>query len=60
MAKSTPYRACPHCGSNLDPGERSDCMDRREAGREAAKGAAQPATKTAAGNTRELTLMPGA
>lgn len=60
MSKYKPYRVCPHCGSHLDYGERCDCMDRREAGREAAKGAAQPATKTAAGNTRELTLMPGA
>lgn len=23
------YRTCPHCGANLDPGERCDCMDAR-------------------------------
>lgn len=24
------YRTCPHCGSNLDPGERCDCQDKRK------------------------------
>ena len=24
------YRTCPHCGANLDPGERCDCLESRE------------------------------
>lgn len=24
------YITCPHCGANLDPGERSDCQDEQE------------------------------
>ena len=24
------YTTCPHCGANLDPGERCDCQDRQE------------------------------
>lgn len=24
------YRVCRFCGSNLDPGERCDCMDKRQ------------------------------
>ena len=23
------YNVCPHCGANLDPGERCDCRDGR-------------------------------
>ncbi|MCI9009448.1 MAG: hypothetical protein HFI13_15325 [Lachnospiraceae bacterium] len=23
------YNVCPNCGSNLDPGEKCDCMDKR-------------------------------
>lgn len=22
------YRTCPHCGANLDPGERCDCREK--------------------------------
>ena len=25
------YRTCPHCGANLDPGERCDCQDKEKA-----------------------------
>lgn len=25
------YRTCPHCGANLDLGERCDCLDSRRA-----------------------------
>ncbi len=24
------YNTCPHCGCNLDPGERCDCQDAHE------------------------------
>lgn len=24
------YRECPHCGVNLDPGERCDCREREQ------------------------------
>ena len=24
------YWTCPHCGANLDPGERCDCQDEQE------------------------------
>lgn len=24
------YNTCPHCGSNLDPGERCECESRKE------------------------------
>lgn len=24
------YNTCPYCGSNLDPGERCDCLEERE------------------------------
>lgn len=24
------YTTCPHCGANLDPGERCDCQDKKE------------------------------
>ena len=31
------YHTCPHCGANLDPGERCDCQDsmkkKKQAGR---------------------------
>lgn len=26
----TYYWTCPHCGSNLDPGERCDCRDEKK------------------------------
>lgn len=25
-----PFRTCPHCGANLDPGEKCDCPDQTE------------------------------
>lgn len=25
------YHSCPHCGSNLDPGERCSCQEKEEA-----------------------------
>ena len=25
------YKECPHCGANLDPGEKCDCAERKEA-----------------------------
>lgn len=25
------YTTCPHCGANLDPGERCDCQDKKGA-----------------------------
>lgn len=28
MRTKTYYRTCPHCGSNLDPGEKCDCQER--------------------------------
>lgn len=24
------YYTCPHCGANLDPGERCDCRDQKK------------------------------
>ena len=30
------YRTCPHCGSNLDPGERCECQEKKEAAQGAA------------------------
>ena len=27
------YKVCPNCGANLDPGERCDCEDKKEAPR---------------------------
>lgn len=62
MAKSTPYRTCPHCGSNLDWGERCTCQDGKlkDATPEAAKSAGQLATGKKARNLREPVLMPGA
>ncbi len=30
-AKRTYYHTCPHCGANLDPGERCDCQDNKPA-----------------------------
>lgn len=27
MVKSKPYKTCPYCGANLDPGEPCDCRD---------------------------------
>ena len=35
------YRACPHCGAHLDPGERCDCLESRET---RAKGLIAPLT----------------
>lgn len=29
--KAMYYRTCPNCGANLDPGERCDCQDKKEA-----------------------------
>lgn len=62
MAKSTPYRTCPHCGSNLDPGECCDCQDKklRTADAETAQSAGQLATAREARNRREPVLAPGA
>ena len=53
---SKPYRVCPNCGCNLDPGERCDCKDRTEldTSQSAADTAAQPATR----DEREPVLMP--
>ena len=34
---STPFRACPACGCNLDPGERCDCTSTPAADRAAAE-----------------------
>lgn len=28
--KRTPYRVCPECGSNLDPGEPCDCKRKHQ------------------------------
>jgi len=30
-----PYKTCPHCGANLDPGERCDCTDHSSKGNKA-------------------------
>ena len=30
------YRTCPSCGANLDPGERCDCQNKKEAAQGAA------------------------
>ncbi len=27
--KNPPYKSCPHCGANLDSGERCDCRAAR-------------------------------
>lgn len=24
------YKTCPHCGDNLDPGEKCDCQDTKK------------------------------
>lgn len=32
----TYYRTCPRCGSNLDPGERCTCQDKKETAQGAA------------------------
>lgn len=53
---STPYRTCPECGSNLDPGERCTCSEKREAAPEATEEAGQQATV----NPHEPVLAPGA
>ena len=55
---SKPYRVCPKCGCNLDPGERCDCKERAE--REAAQEAAQLAADLTHIDRREPVLMPGA
>ena len=28
------YNTCPHCGANLDPGERCECQDKKEDSKE--------------------------
>ena len=53
MARSTPYWVCPHCGSNLDHGERCTCQDGK------VKDAA-PEVAREARNRREPVLAPGA
>ena len=58
MSKSKPYRVCPNCGCNLDPGERCDCKERAE--QDAAKEAAQLAADLTHIDRREPALMPGA
>lgn len=55
MSKSKPYRVCPNCGCNLDPGERCDCKEH-----DAAKEAAQLAADLTHIDRREPVLMPGA
>lgn len=55
---SKPYRVCPDCGCNLDPGERCDCKDHKE--REPAQGTADLAAQPATVDEREPVLMPGA
>ena len=49
MSKSKPYRVCPNCGCNLDPGERCDCKERAEL-----------AADLTHIDRREPVLMPGA
>lgn len=58
MSKSKPYRVCPTCGGNLDPGERCDCEieKHRDAAEETAKSAGMKATA----DRREPVLMYGA
>lgn len=62
MAKSTPYRVCPYCGSNLDPGECCDCQEKKlkAAEAETAESAGQLATSKEARGRREPVLAPGA
>lgn len=62
MGRYKPYRTCPHCGSNLDWGERCTCQEGRlkEAAPEAAKSAGQLATGKETRNRREPVLAPGA
>ena len=55
---SKPYRVCPYCGSNLDPGERCDCKERTAL--EPSKGAADLADQPATVDKHEPVLMPGA
>ena len=31
MARHPPYKECPDCGANLDPGERCDCTKKDSA-----------------------------
>lgn len=62
MARNTPYWVCPHCGSNLDHGERCTCQDGKvkDAAPEAGQSAGQLATAREARNRREPVLAPGA
>ena len=40
------FKACPHCGANLDPGEVCDCRDKERA--------AQGATNTEDGGVEQI------
>lgn len=43
------YRTCPHCGANLDPGERCDCgRKEKSAVRRESKPADNPRNKSLA------------
>ena len=35
------YYECPYCGSSLDPGEKCDCINKKEAPKDDAKGTSQ-------------------
>ncbi len=55
---SKPYRVCPDCGSNLDPGERCDCKEHAEL--EPSKSSAELAARPATVDKHEPALMFGA
>lgn len=38
------YNVCPHCGANLDPGERCDCKEQQSERRQAAEKAKEDKT----------------
>lgn len=38
------YNVCPHCGANLDPGERCDCKEQQSERQQAAEKAKEDKT----------------
>ena len=42
MSQNTPFRPCPVCGSNLDPGEHCDCREQYDGAQFAGEYADRP------------------
>ena len=42
MSQNTPFRPCPVCGSNLDPGEHCDCHKQHDSAQAAGEYADNP------------------